>query len=773
MRNTKAYHLAVWGTVDKKQSPGKATWQVACKRCPWQGIVPSVTRIAQHISGSKSDVKACPSPDPELLKLVRDHEAAASPAGASSSRRRSGDDMEPSPSRLRATRNPSQEVVTKETIDDALTDLMTREWGVPLHILRGDGLARFCRLVGLYPGIYTPPSSEHMRTVLVRKAALRLDTELAPLRAERAVFGCGISFDGYTDESTRGRGQLASGGASRQQAGVQPGAAARRAAIAEAVAQAAAPKAVAPTDTVTAYKPLQLLNPGETRPWCVTRGGHSGKPLQTVQLDIRAAIVEHNIPNAEQILHAIGRRTSMLLRPLHGAAALLDPEYRQHFNMGGESSAGQLDFQAVLPDFIKVAEKLSPPSAAECVVQLPNYLHSTNALAAETAKSMPPHQWHRIHTGGALGALAMKVTSQVASATSCERAWSSYGFVHNPRRNRLTASNAEMLTQLYFNSRLLKRAGKGVASIAEEWQAEQGEGEREEEEGEGEEELLQRLQAVNDDALDIAVEADMAKVAARVAAQEAEALALALSLTAGEYFPCRVVVEDEDGLKPNTAYVFGYEPHSALPVGIPTVFATHSPLLPKQLQGNLVGAAGLRVMVQVVRDPGRFYLTHTSSHTPCRHGMASSVCFAVPFVRQLWWWLGLRPVSRQLMAGLLAAGKAVVLNPGGIQECMGMQHGSETVFLRKRHGFVRLAIQQGAPLVGAVPLAMWGVWGSPIPHQRPVTVVIGQPIQVPHQDHPAPELVQQYLDRFIHDMAALFERHKAACGQAGCELRIL
>ncbi|GFH33519.1 diacylglycerol acyltransferase, partial [Haematococcus lacustris] len=78
--------------------------------------------------------------------------------------------------------------------------------------------------------------------------------------------------------------------------------------------------------------------------------------------------------------------------------------------------------------------------------------------------------------------------------------------------------------------------------------------------------------------------------------------------------------------------------------------------------------------------------------------MASSVCFAVPFVRQLWWWLGLRPVSRQLMAGLLAAGKAVVLNPGGIQECMGMQHGSETVFLRKRHGFVRLAIQQGAPL---------------------------------------------------------------------------
>ncbi|KAJ9519734.1 hypothetical protein QJQ45_013410 [Haematococcus lacustris] len=92
-----------------------------------------------------------------------------------------------------------------------------------------------------------------------------------------------------------------------------------------------------------------------------------------------------------------------------------------------------------------------------------------------------------------------------------------------------------MLTQLYFNSRLLKRAGKGVASKAWEWQCEQGDGEGEgegegEEEGEGEgEELLQRLQAINEDALEAAVEADMAKETARVAALEAEALALALS----------------------------------------------------------------------------------------------------------------------------------------------------------------------------------------------------------------------------------------------------
>ncbi|KAJ9518119.1 hypothetical protein QJQ45_010047 [Haematococcus lacustris] len=338
----------LWDTVHREEPPSKSAWHVTCKRCPWTASINSVTRVAQHISGSTTDVKKCTAPDPEMVQLVRQHDAAAASSASSTHKRRGEDGMEPSPSRQRASRNASQDVVTKEMIDDT-------------------------------------------------------------------------------------------------------------------------------------------------------------------------------------------RRTSMLLRPLHGAAALLDPEYRQHFNMRGESSAGQLDFQAVLPDFMKVAEKLSPTSAAECVVQLPKYLHATTAMAAATAKSMSPHEWHRIHTGGALGALAMKVTSQVASATSCERAWSSYGFVHNPRRNRLTASNAEMLTQLYFNSRLLKRAGKGVASKAWEWQREQGDGEGEgegegEEEGEGEgEELLQRLQAINEDALEAAVEADLAKETARVAALEAEALALALS----------------------------------------------------------------------------------------------------------------------------------------------------------------------------------------------------------------------------------------------------
>ncbi|KAJ9505060.1 hypothetical protein QJQ45_006283 [Haematococcus lacustris] len=186
MRRLSAYHAAVWETVHREESPSKSAYQVTCKRCPWKASITSVTRVAQHISGSTTDVKKCPAPDPEMVQLVRQHSAAAASTASSTHKRRGEDDMQPSPTRQRALRNASQEEVTKEMIDDTLTDLMTREWGVPLHILRGDGLAQFCRLVAVYPGTYTPPSCEHMRTVLVPKV-------MAPYGSCQAMH----SYDSY------------------------------------------------------------------------------------------------------------------------------------------------------------------------------------------------------------------------------------------------------------------------------------------------------------------------------------------------------------------------------------------------------------------------------------------------------------------------------------------------------------------------------------------------------------------------------------------------
>lgn len=83
---------------------------------------------------------------------------------------------------------------------------------------------------------------------------------------------------------------------------------------------------------------------------------------------------------------------------------------------------------------------------------------------------------------------------------------------------------------------------------------------------------------------------------------------------AGLYFPTTVKVEDPNEFRKGRPYVVGFEPHSSLPVGIPIVFSSESPLLPEALRG-------------------------------CSHGLASSICFMAPFVRHLWWWLGLRCVK--------------------------------------------------------------------------------------------------------------------------------
>ena len=60
-----------------------------------------------------------------------------------------------------------------------------------------------------------------------------------------------------------------------------------------------------------------------------------------------------------------------------------------------------------------------------------------------------------------------------------------------------------------------------------------------------------------------------------------------------------------------------------------------------------------------------------------------------------------------------------------------------------------------------------------IPHQRPIVIVLGRPIPVPHVIDPPHELVDTYVQRFADEMEQLFERNKAACGCPGQRLRVL
>lgn len=49
--------------------------------------------------------------------------------------------------------------------------------------------------------------------------------------------------------------------------------------------------------------------------------------------------------------------------------------------------------------------------------------------------------------------------------------------------------------------------------------------------------------------------------------------------------------------------------------------------------------------------------------------------FWVPALRHLWYWLGMRPVSKSVIQQLLQAGTSIALCPGGVAECLHMRHG--------------------------------------------------------------------------------------------------
>ena len=76
-----------------------------------------------------------------------------------------------------------------------------------------------------------------------------------------------------------------------------------------------------------------------------------------------------------------------------------------------------------------------------------------------TGKTMPAHAWWSLYGGGypELQRVAIRVLSQVISASASERNWSTYGFIHSKSRNRLQPARANKLVYVHSNLRLLDR----------------------------------------------------------------------------------------------------------------------------------------------------------------------------------------------------------------------------------------------------------------------------------------------------------------------------
>ncbi|CAH1396908.1 unnamed protein product [Nezara viridula] len=232
-----------------------------------------------------------------------------------------------------------------------------------------------------------------------------------------------------------------------------------------------------------------------------------------------------------------------------------------------------------------------------------------------------------------------------------------------------------------------------------------------------------------------------------------------------DYFPVTLIKTAE--LDPNRNYMFCNHPHGFFSTGIFVNFLTQ--FSPKnQLFPNL-----------------KFYLAAVDSH------------LTFPLLRDLFLGFGFISSSKRSLAFLLnntKKGNVVNLNVGGGEEIIYSIPGQYKLILKRRKGFIKLALNLGCCLVpvihfglndiyevlkpipgtilykllqvlkhmtGMVIALPVGDYGIPcIPKRRPITTIVGKPVEIPKIEEPTQEQIDYYHTLYTEELMKLFEEEK-------------
>ncbi|KAG4301035.1 hypothetical protein PCK1_002734 [Pneumocystis canis] len=249
-----------------------------------------------------------------------------------------------------------------------------------------------------------------------------------------------------------------------------------------------------------------------------------------------------------------------------------------------------------------------------------------------------------------------------------------------------------------------------------------------------------------------------------------------------QYFP--IELHKTIDLPSNRIYIFGYHPHGIFCLGCFGAFATEG--------------AGFSMIFPGITN---FVLTLSSN-------------FHIPFYREYIQALGVQSVSKYSCEQILSKGPghAITIVLGGAQESLAARPGIIELTLKKRHGFIKMALKMGADLVPVLAFGENDIYnqiqsgpGSRlykfqqifkritkftipifygrgllnydigfIPWRHPIHCVVGRPIPVIKTDSPSEELINEIQNKYIAELQHIWETWKDIYATDRlCELKIV
>ncbi|KAG7397773.1 hypothetical protein PHYBOEH_000227 [Phytophthora boehmeriae] len=184
---------------------------------------------------------------------------------------------------------------------------------------------------------------------------------------------------------------------------------------------------------------------------------------------------------------------------------------------------------------------------------------------------------------------------------------------------------------------------------------------------------------------------------------------------------------------------------------------------------------------------GAHHMSFERAH--CRWLVAENL-FWFPIMRDLLNWMDFNSVAKSTFQRIMATGQNLCLIPGGFEEATLYERGKHRVYIKKRFGFIKLALQYGYKVH---PVYTFGeefayhtfpyflrlrlklnefkipgvlFYGLPQCFFLPCTdvdliTVVGKPLALPRIEHPTKEDVHKYHSQYVQALRNLFNKYKA------------